>query len=285
MLRGYIRLLRENRNYRLLWLAQIISETGDWFYALAIYGLLLELTGNKAQSIGLAVVLQVLPHTLIAPASGVINDRLSRKAIMIGSDVGRFFVVLCMLFVRTPGMVWLVYPLLLLETIGAAFNEPAHSAAIPNMVDEGDVLPANAIASITWSFCLAAGSSLGGLAVVLLGRDAVFVLNALSFLASACMIRAMRFEEPHTAGLGPLCIGELFDFSPVIEGFRYIASDRRRFATVFVKGGIGLIGANNVLLPIFGQRIFPVQLAGLDSARAATLGMSLLMGARGLGAL
>ena len=90
----------------------MVSELGDWFYTLAVYHLLLELTGSKAQAVGLAVVLQVLPSTFAAPTAGVINDRISRKAIMIGADVARFFVVLGMLAVRTPGMVWLVYPLL-----------------------------------------------------------------------------------------------------------------------------------------------------------------------------
>src|SRR6476646_10793936 len=137
MLRSYLRLLRENRNYRLLWFAQIVSELGDWFYALAVYNLLLQLTGDRAQAVGL----QVLPHTLVAPATGVVNDRISRRAIMIGADIGRFFVVLGMLGVRTPGMVWMVYPLLCLETIGAAFFEPAHSSVIPNIVPDSDVLP------------------------------------------------------------------------------------------------------------------------------------------------
>lgn len=285
MLRTYLRLLRENRNYRLLWLAQVVSQIGDWFYALAVYNLLLELTGNKAQSVGLAVVLQVLPHTFVAPATGALNDRLSRRKVMIGADILRFLIVLGMLFVRTPEMVWLVYPLLCLETIGAAFFEPARSAVIPNIVEAKDVLPANAWASITWSFCLAAGSSLGGLVAVLLGRDAVFGVNALSFLGSAWFIQRMRFDEPHTTALGPLRARDLVDFSPVIEGARYIAADRRLLATVFVKCGIGFIGANNVLLPILGGREFPVRIGGLDPARAATLGMSLLMGARGIGAL
>jgi hypothetical protein len=120
---------------------------------------------------------------------------------------------------------------------------------------------------------------------VLLGRDAVFVLNAASFLASAWLIRRMKFEEPHTEGLPPLRAADLVDFTPVVEGLRYIRADRRLFATVFVKGGIGLLGANNVLLPVLGQRAFPVHWSGLDSARQATLGMSLLMGARGVGAL
>src|SRR5947209_10698453 len=166
MLRSYLHLLRANRNFRLLWLAQTVSELGDWFYSLAVYSLLLDLTG-KAQAVGFAVVLQVLPHTLIAPATGVLNDRLSRKAIMIGADIARCLIVLGMLGVRTPGTVWVVYPLLLLETFGAAFFEPAHSAVIPNIVPAESVLAANALASTTWSVNLAIGASLGGVVAVL----------------------------------------------------------------------------------------------------------------------
>jgi len=285
MLSRYYRLLRDNRNFRLLWLAQVISELGDWFYSLAVYNLLLELTHNRAQSVGFAVVLQVLPNALTAPTAGVVNDRISRRTIMIAADAARFLIVLGMLAVRTPGIVWLVYPLLLLETIGAAFFEPAHSSVIPNIVPAADVLPANALSSITWSFCLAVGASLGGVVAVLFGRDTVFLLNAVSFLASAYFIRRMQFDEPHAAGHPPLHPRDLVDFRPVLEGWRYMRADARRFATVFVKGGIGFLGANNVLLPILGQRVFPARLAGLDPARAAVLGMSLLMGARGCGAL
>jgi MFS family permease len=285
MLATYFALLRRNRNYRLLWIAQVVSELGDWFYALAVYHLLLDLTGNKAQAVAFAVVLQVLPSTLAAPTAGVLNDRISRKRIMIAADLARFFIVLGMLLIRTPAMVWFAYPLLFAETIGAAFFEPAHGAVIPNIVPEDRVLAANALASITWSFSLAAGASLGGLVAVWLGRDAVFVINAISFLISAWLIRRMSFAEPHLANAAPLRARELVEFTPMIEGVRYIRSQPRLFATVFVKGGIGMLGANNVLLPILGARIFPVNPAGFGPSRAAMLGMSMLMGARGGGAL
>ncbi len=285
MTKSYVKLLRANRNFRLLWVAQVVSELGDWFYSLAVYRLLLELTNEKAQSVALAVVLQVLPQALAAPMAGVISDRISRRRIMIGADIARFFIVLGMLAVRTPGIVWLVYPLLLLETVGAAFFEPARSAVVPNIVPEEEVLAANALGSITWSVCLAIGASLGGVVAVLFGRDTVFLLNALSFLCSAWLIGRMRFAEPHTAGLPGLRVGDLADFRPVLEGARYIRADAHRFATLFVKGGIGLLGANNVLLPILGERVFPAAFHGLDPARGAVLGMSLLVGARGAGAL
>jgi MFS family permease len=285
MTRAYLSLILHNRNFRLLWLAQIVSELGDWFYTLAVYNLLLELTGSRAQSVGLAVVLQVLPSTFFAPTAGVVNDRMRRKHVMIAADIARFFIVLSMLLVRSRGMVWLAYPLLFLETIGGGFFEPAHSSVIPNIVPEDQVLTANALSAITWSFCLAIGAALGGVTAVWLGRDMVFVLNAVSFLVSAFLIGRMQFAEPHIEALPPLRGRDLVTFTPILEGFQYIRRDRRLFATVFVKAGGGLLGANNVLLPILGERVFPMKAAGLDHSRAALLGMSMLMGSRGVGAL
>src|SRR5271169_1258295 len=126
---SYARLLGGNRNFRRLWSAQVVSEIGDWFYTLAIYNLLFQLTG-RAGSVALALVLQVLPQTFIGPTAGVVNDRLRRKHVMIAADLGRVLVVLCMLLVRSRGVVWLFYPLLLAETLMAAFFEPARSAVI-----------------------------------------------------------------------------------------------------------------------------------------------------------
>lgn len=283
-LRAYWRLLRGNANFRRLWLAQIVSQIGDWFYILVIYSLLLELTG-RAQTVGLALVLQVLPSTLVGPTAGVVNDRISRRRVMIAADLVRMVIVLGMMLVRSRATVWLVYPLLFFETVMWGFFEPARSAIIPNVVGAGDVLAANTISSLTWSVNFAVGSGLGGLAAVLLGRDAVFVLNALSFLCSALLIARMRFDEPHATAAAPFHLRELVDFSPVAEGARYIRKDPRLFATVLLKGGVGMLGANWVIFPIMGARVFPVRLGGLDASRGAVLGMSVLMGARGIGAL
>src|SRR6266568_2080716 len=129
---SYTRLLRDNRNFRRLWVAQVVSEVGDWFYTLSIYTLLLQLTGH-AGSVALALVLQVLPQTFAGPTAGVVNDRLKRKHVMIAADMVRFVVVLSMLLVRSASKVWLIYPLLLAETTMAAFFEPARSAVIPNI--------------------------------------------------------------------------------------------------------------------------------------------------------
>jgi len=283
-LAAYWRLVRANPNFRRLWLAQIVSEMGDWFYTIAIYSLLLELTGS-AQSVALAVVLQVLPQFFVAPTAGVVNDRVSRKRVMIAADLVRAAVVLGMLLVSRAEMVWLVYALLLLETVMAAFFEPGRSAIVPNITESKDLVVANALSSMTWSLNLAVGSALGGMVAAFFGRDTVFVLNSLSFLVSAAVLAGMRVPEPHLAQAAPLKARDLVDFSPIAEGINYVRRDRRLLATLLVKAGLGFMAMHWVFLPIFGDRIFPVRAAGLDERRAAMLGMSLLMGARGIGAL
>ncbi len=283
-LSNYVRLVRGNRNFRRLWLAQIISENGDWFYTLAIYSLLLELTG-KASSVAIALVLQVLPHTVLGPLAGVVNDRFSRRKVMIVSDLLRMVIVACMLLVRTRASVWLIYPLLFLETVMVAFFEPARSAVIPSVVEEDDVIVANTLSSATWSFDLAMGSVLGGIVAAWLGRDAVFVLNSLSFLASALLIGGMRFGESHADATRRHPEDQAAGWSSIRAGLRYIAHDQKLAALVSLKGGVSIVGTSWVLFPVMAERVFKVSLSGISPQRAALFGMSLLMGARGIGAL
>jgi MFS family permease len=283
-LASYWRLVRGNRNFRRLWLAQIVSEIGDWFYTLAIYTLLLQFTGH-ASSVALALMLQVIPQTLVGPTAGVVNDRLRRKHVMIAADLIRFAVVLAMLLVRSRAMVWLVYPLLLAETTMAAFFEPARSAVIPNIVSDGEVLVGNTLSSATWSVNLMIGASVGGVVAAFFGRDAVFILNALSFLLSAVLIRGMHFHEPHADEAAPLRARDLVDFSPVLEGIRYIRSHRILLPAVFAKAGELMVGPSWVIFTVMGAREFAWHGRGMSEAGGAMLGMSILLGGRGLGAL
>ena len=280
----YSNLLREHPDFRWLWLAQIVSELGDWFYTVALYSLLLDLTGS-AESIGIAIVLQVLPQVLIAPAAGALNDRLSRKKLMIFADVVRFFVVLAMLLIDSAEMVWLVYVLLPLETMAWGLFEPGRSAMVPTILPRRHLVRGNALSAATWSFNLAVGATLGGMVAAFFGRPTAFVINAFTFLLSAWFISRMRLKEKHIEDTPPFRMKELFDFTPTLGGIRYVLMDRKRVAVLCLKGGLGLMGAHNVILPIYGERVFPMTSALSDASRAGMLGMSLLMAWRGVGAL
>jgi MFS family permease len=283
-LASYWRLVRSNANFRRLWAAQIVSETGDWFYMVSLYAMLLEFTG-RAESLGIAFVLQVLPQALTGPFAGVINDRVSRRRVMIGTDLARAVIIGCVLFVRTPQIVWLIYPLLFMETVMWGMFEPARTAVIPNIVAEDETLVANTLSSSTWSMNLFVGAALGGAAAVWLGRDTVFALDSASFLVSAFLISRMRFTEPHLEARAPAGVADLFDHSEMIEGVRYVRGDRRLLSWIFIKGAVGFTGASWVIFPILGKQVFPWRGPHLSTEQGALLGMAFLMGARGLGSV
>src|SRR5260370_21119974 len=166
-LSDYFRLVRGNRNFRLLWFAQIVSEQGDWMYMVAVYSLLLEFTGS-AKYVAFAFVLQVLPQFFVAPTAGVLNDRISRKKVMIFADWSRAAIALSMLLVRNPQLVWLLYILLLLQTVFWALFEPGRSAVIPNIPTERELVVANTLSAPTWSFNFAMGFAGGSVIPVYL---------------------------------------------------------------------------------------------------------------------
>jgi len=282
--RDYVRLVRSNRNFRLLWSAQIVSEMGDWFYSVAIFSFLLQTVGS-AQSVAFAFLCQVLPQTLVSPAAGIINDRLSRRKVMLFADWMRVGIVASMLLVRGPGTLWLLYTLLVFETVMWALFEPARTAVIPNIVETEDIPAANALASTTWSMNFMLGAAIGGLVATRYGNHTVFVINACSFVVSALLIRGMRFTEAHAQNMPPFRARDLVGYAPIAEGFRYVRADSRRFVTLFAKAGIGLMGTNWVILPLMGEKIFPLRLNGFDERQAGTMGMSILLASRGLGAL
>ena len=252
---GYYQLLRRNVSFRRLWLAQLISGTGDWFYSVAIYDLLLRLTGS-AQTVALAAVLQILPMFIAGPTAGAVNDRVSRRRVMLITDLVRSVVVLGMLFVETREQIWFLYLLLACEVSTAAFFESARNAVLPNVVERKDIPAANAVAATTWSVTVTAGAALGGFAVAYLGRQSVFLLNSSSFLLSAWCIYRMSVRETHIEPGVRLRWNEILGFGPIVEGLRYVFRDLKLASLLTLKFGLGILGARLVLVSVIGSREF-----------------------------
>ena len=143
---GYVELLRNNHNFRRLWLGRLISQTGDWFNSVALFTLLLNLTGS-GEAVGLVLIIKLLPQFFAGPIAGVVADRFNRKTIMIVADVMRGLLVLGFLLVRRPDQVWIVYVIAALEIIVSSFFEPAESAAVPTIVSREELVSANALSA------------------------------------------------------------------------------------------------------------------------------------------
>src|SRR5205807_3254234 len=105
---GYLELLRGNRSFRMLWLGQVVSQMGDWFDTIAVYTIVLALTGS-GRAVALIMVARFLPSVVMGPLSGVVADRFSRRAIMTRAAWRRASSVLGSFLGRRPARSGLVY--------------------------------------------------------------------------------------------------------------------------------------------------------------------------------
>jgi MFS family permease len=272
---GYIDLLRRNRSFRQLWLGQVVSQMGDWFDTIALYTIILKLTGS-GRDIGLLLVARFVPSFFFGPISGVIADRFSRQRIMIVSDLLRAVVVLGFLFVRRPDQLWIIYVLTVFQLGLSTFFEPAKTAAIPSIVEDRELVAANAISSVTWSAMLTIGAAMGGFITSLFGTDVAFILDAATYLLSAALIASIRVPRRKKRERQKVSLGRLLGITETIEGIKYVKDRPRVLAVLLVKPAWGLGGGILTLLAVFGERIFPV---GKDAAG----GIGVLFAARGIG--
>src|SRR3954470_11844019 len=268
--------LRSNRNFRLLYIGQAISQLGDWFNSFAAFALRRDLTGS-APAAGWMIIRQFLPVAIVGPFAGVVVDRVDRRRLMIATDLMRGFLILGLLLVRRREDVWIAYVVMALTVSAQAFFEPARTSTIPNITTADELMPANAVASATWAAMLAIGASVGGLVTAIAGRNIAFVINAISFFASAYFISRTRFASAAPAKAPAVGLLALTGLTDLWEGLVYIRRQSHVAALMFVKAGWGIAGGVLLLLTIFGQRIFPI--AGSTAA-----GIGVLYGARGVGA-
>jgi hypothetical protein len=192
----YVQLVRSNQSFRRLLVGQVISELGNWFNFIAALGLVRSVSHGAAEVTTIMLVARLLPFTLFAPLAGAFVDRWSRRTVMIVSDVARIFVALSLLLVRRPEDLWIAYVSTVVLSFFGAFFEAAKNASVPNIAGERDLLAGNALMFSSRFLLMAFGAALGGWTAASVGYRAAFVVNAISFAASAYSI--WLIPERHT---------------------------------------------------------------------------------------
>jgi MFS family permease len=248
---------------------------GDWFNTIALYTIILNLTGS-GRDIGLLMVARFLPSFVFGSLSGVLADRFSRRSIMIVSDLLRALVVLGFLFVRRADQLWILYVLTVAQLALSTFFEPAKTAAIPSIVSDRELVAANAISSVTWSAMLTLGAAVGGIVTGWFGTDVAFVLDAFTYLLSAALIARVRLPKRPPQDKQRLTLNRMLGISETIEGARYVKQRPRVLALLLVKPAWGLGGGILTVLAVYGERIFPV-------GGSPATGIGVLFAARGIG--
>ncbi|MGQ0618102.1 MAG: MFS transporter [Acidimicrobiia bacterium] len=253
-------------DFRRLFAAQTISRWGDTFNGVALVIVVFRLTGSGVQ-VAATVAVEIVPVLALGFLAGAVADRSSRRRVMITADVFRAGVAL--LLALFDDQLWAVYLAAFGLSAGAVFFNPAAISAVPDVVDEADIVGAN---SALWSAAVVsqiALAPLAGAVVAVAGTSAAFAVNAASFLLSAFFLRrltlpaAMPTSERRTRR------------AEAVEGLRLIREHRFLTTLVVVQLLAALsAGATSALLVVLAADHL-----GVGAGR-----FGVLLGAIGVGA-
>jgi MFS family permease len=263
------RLLRRNRDFRALFVGEVVSLGGDWFATVAIVGVLSDATNGSALAIAGIFVAQMLPSFLLSPFAGPVADRFDRRAVMVVTSLVASIAALGFLLVK-PGHIWVAYVSQLMISSLAAFFAPAAGAALPNLIDASDLPDAIRATSSLWGIMLAVGSAAGALFNHLFGRNASFIANAASFVIAGVVMWTIRRSTNAERGSVRKRVHPIRDSH---EAIAYARRDPALMALIFAKGGVGLSGGVVALLTTLSVERF----------HAGDTGVGILLAARGVG--
>ncbi|HSB14168.1 MAG TPA: MFS transporter [Bryobacteraceae bacterium] len=254
----FLELLRRNRNYRYTWLGQVVSETGDYFNNIAVFGLVMETTGSGLVVSGV-MLSRAIPAVIAGPIAGVLLDRFDRKRIMIASDLVRAVVALGFILTIRSHQSWPLYLLSALLMFASPFFTSGRTAILPAIASKEELHAANSLTQTTQWATLTAGTLLAGFSAARFGYQWAFIINSLSFLCSALAISMLR-------GGGRDFRAQRYALTEadVVRPWREYADGLRYMRSVPLIFGIGMIsvgwaaggGAAQILFALFGEQVF-----------------------------
>jgi MFS family permease len=192
--------LLRRRDFGLLWAGGLVSETGDWFLLVGLPIWVLQLTGSSLVTATVFLV-GLLPGLVVGPLAGVLVDRWDRRRTLVAVSLAQAAFLLPLLAVEGRGDLWIVYTVMAVEASLGQLNDPARNALVPSLVEEGDLVGANALIGLNSNLARLAGSPLGGVLVEVAGLPGLVIGDAASFLLGAALIALVG--PPRRAAVDP----------------------------------------------------------------------------------
>jgi MFS family permease len=258
-------LLRRSPSFGYLFLATAGSSFGTYLAAVALVLQVQELTESGVW-IAALLIADFLPIVVIGLVLGPLVDRLSRRWLMIASDLVRFGVFAALPFVDSAGG---LVALAAVTGIATGFFFPAANAAIPNLVPEEELANANSLTVTVDTLAMTIGPVVGALLFAGWGPTVPYAVNAVTFLLSAVLLARipewkLRSEDPLTRG----------HWRDVADGIKLVVT-ARPLRTVLIVWNVALIGSGaiNVAEVFFAK----------ETLNAGDLGFGALLAATGVG--
>jgi MFS family permease len=237
-LSGALALLRHRPQFRALWGAVALSYIGSGAAntALTLY---VQQSRGTGTAVAVFMIASQAPR-LLGPLAGGFADRVDLRTLMLGSDVGQ--AILYALVATLPSFGLLIALVALATVLQTAYG-PARTAIVPNLVEPEELIPANALLGTATNLYVAVGPLIGGLLFALIGASGGLIVNAVTFLGSAALTRAVPPTPPPADAEPESLVGS------AVTGARFVWSDKvlRALAiTMFLL--LAFIAVDNVAL-------------------------------------
>ncbi len=254
----------QNRDFRLLWIGQLISQAGTRMQIVTINWHVYVLTGS-ALALGLTGLVRIVPIIVFSLLGGLFADSRDRRRVLLATQSAMMFFAALLGFVTMNGWasVPLIYLLAALTAAAMAFDSPARQALVPNLVPKHHLTNALSLNNIMRQTASIVGPGLAGFVIASLGVGAVYWINAASFLSVLVALLLMRVPSQRNLTMGRVTVSALG------EGIQFVRRNEIIFATMLLDFFASFFSSATALLPIFARDILRVGSEGLGLLYAA----------------
>jgi MFS family permease len=269
---GKLSVLR-NRNFTLLWIGSLISNSGSWMTLIGQGWLVYDLTGSS-WLLGVVGVARAIPMVVFPPMGGVVADRLPRLRLLKFTQTlsCALSFILAMLVLTDVIQVWHIVAFSFTSGLVNAFDQPTRQAMLPDLVRREDLTKAVALNASVWQGAALFGPTLAGLTIAAIGVAGAFFIDALSFMAVVTSLFLMR-GVPERSQRGDASRGFTSDLR---AGLDYVGRTRLIFLLLLMSTVAGVFGRSfQQFLPAFAEDVY----------HQGSFGLGLMASAPGAGAL
>ena len=231
-MRAYFRLLRDERNFRLLSLIQLMCYFGVWFSHTGIFTLLIELSA-PVWAITAAAAMAYLPCVMLAPVSGIMVDKFSPKPMLLIMALIETVTVFMLVFITSLEYLWLLLALIFVRNGTGAMYFQVEMSLLPKILSPANLKLANEIHSIIWAISYTAGMGLAGIYIHFFGIKSAFILDGFIYIASFYFLFSVKLPS--------LVSGAAQSAAKMLkEGLIYLRENRLIAHLIFLHAFVGV---------------------------------------------
>jgi len=255
--------LRRDRDFRLLWIGQVVSGLGRQVTAIVLPYQLYVLTGTPL-AIGALALVQVAPIMAFALGGGVVADAVDRRRLLLLTQAGlaAASVALAGLALLPATPILAIYAVAFVAAGLGAVDQPARSSAVPRLVPRERLPAAIALGQLNFQAAGVVGPAIGGLILATLGIAACYVFDAVTFAAAIGALLLIAPIPPAHGAVRP-------SLAAIAAGLRFARRHRAILGTFAVDLNAMIFGMPTALFPVLALDVFRVGPAGLGLLVAA----------------